>query len=98
MYMDLGKCKYLINLLLTENKLECFVKASEYYNEAKSQIRIGGLSDTDPVYKDIVKFHKRTLKVLNDERRLEQIKQFYQVGTVIFLIILATCIVYIYGM
>ncbi|XP_048767215.2 uncharacterized protein LOC125674181 isoform X1 [Ostrea edulis] len=62
----------------TENQLECFKKALEYYEEAKCQIRRGGLSVTDPVYKDIVKFHKLTLKVLNDGRGLEQIKQFYQ--------------------
>ncbi|XP_048767216.1 uncharacterized protein LOC125674182 [Ostrea edulis] len=62
----------------TENQLECFKKALEYYKEAKCQIRIGGLSVTDPIYKDIVKFHKLTLKVLNDGRGLEQIKQFYQ--------------------
>lgn len=57
---------------------DCFAKAANYYDEAKFQIERGGLAVTDPAYKTIVKNHKLALKVLMDERRSEQVKQFYQ--------------------
>lgn len=59
---------------------DCFAKAAKYYDEAKFQIERGGLAVTDPAYKSIVKNHKLALKVLMDERRMEQVKQFYQVS------------------
>lgn len=63
-----------------ETVADCFAKAANYYDEAKFQIERGGLAVTDPAYKTIVKNHKLALKVLMDERRSEQVKQFYQVS------------------
>lgn len=59
-------------------KADCFAKAANYYDEARFQIERGGLPVTDPAYKAIVKNHKIALKVLMDERRSEQAKQFYK--------------------
>lgn len=66
---------------------KCFAEAADYYDEAKFQIERGGLAVTDPAYKTIVKNHKRALKVLMDERRSEQVEQFYQVSILRYLVI-----------
>lgn len=65
----------------------CFDKAANYYDKAMFEMKRGGLDVTDPAYKTIVKNHKLALKVLMDERRSEQVKQFYQVSILRYLVI-----------
>lgn len=65
----------------------CFDKAAHYYDKAMFEMKRGGLDVTDPAYKTIVKNHKLALKVLMDERRSEQVKQFYQVSILRYLVI-----------
>ncbi|XP_061176638.1 uncharacterized protein LOC133185451 [Saccostrea echinata] len=62
----------------TMNKVDCLLRAVDFYEEVKFQIERGGMTAEDTAYKDIVKTHKLALKAINDDRRLEQAKQFYQ--------------------
>lgn len=76
-------------LYISDNvtKADCFAKAANYYDKAMFQMKRGGLAVTDPAYKYIVKNHKMALGVIMDERRLEQVEQFYQVSVLWYLII-----------
>lgn len=65
----------------------CLARAANYYDKAMSKMKRGGLDVTEPAYKTIVKNHKRALRVLMDERRSEQVKQFYQVSILRYLVI-----------
>ena len=65
-----------------KTQADCFAKAKNNYDKAMIQIKMGGLSITDPAYANIKKDHGIALKRLQSDE-YEQMEQFYTVSCII---------------
>ena len=62
-----------------KTQADCFAKAKNNYDKAMIQIRMGGLSITDPAYANIKRDHGIALKGLQSDE-YEQMEQLYTVS------------------
>ena len=65
-----------------KTQADCFAKAKNNYDKAMIQIKMGGLSITDPAYANIKRDHGIALKGLQSDE-YEQMEQLYTVSWII---------------